>query len=590
MLKAHRGRRPPPSRVRNSCSLWQIIVTSLAIGIFVVHKFTSTLSPISAKRTTEYSFDGSLEFKIDTNATGKTTSSSTESTIITPTVRSPPPPSPPPSPPPPMNPCKIYIVDPSEELAPELGLPKCKLSEAWPFDQPGQGVDGLDQTPHWAARHAAGHWVAEAIRHSSYYTNDIKSADLWYVNTHCYALWHESLWHYAQQNDSDFNAFNPISTTISRLAVDGIMAMKYFTRTAGRRYIISRPTAGSPPGGLMDTCARLKRSFLLGSERAVFCDNNRDRAAHGDSMILPLVVIEGGIVNVTMSIKKGPTRTKFLYQRSRCPVLLPIEGTNKAADKLEEKGTQLYTQDDDAEELKHGASLAGVPSTLGQRFLAAMHAELGNNNTKNKNNKLLKDVDVSCIEDDDPKQSEIIHAMRRAIFCPVLASGSQASRALPAATLTGCIPVFFGPPFHALPFAGDIDYRNIAVFFNITESGKEPAPATEEERLRPKAPGDLEPNAGVLHSIIEVPTFTAAVEYLRTIPKGRIDSMQSVLDKERFKFYYPPLRGKKVSGAGEIMLRKMCEYATKLNVTIAAAQADRAERMDKLPKLHDVVG
>jgi hypothetical protein len=495
-----------------------------------------------------------------------------------------------------MNPCKIYIVDPSEELAPELGLPKCKLSEAWPFDQPGKGVDGLDSTPHWAARHAAGHWVAEAIRHSSYYTTDIKSADLWYVNTHCYALWHESLWHNAQQNDGEFNAFNPISTTISRLAVDGIMAMKYFTRTAGRRYIISRPTAGSPPGGLMDTCARLKRSFLLGSERAVFCDNDRDRAAHGDSMILPLVVIEGGLMNVTSSIKKGPPRTKFLYQKSRCPVLPPPpppietdDTSSTTATKTEGKSTQLYPEDEDAEELKHGASLAGVPSTLGQRFLAAMHAELGKND-KNKNNKLLSDVDVSCIEDDDPKQSEIIHSMYRATFCPVLASGTQASRALPAAALTGCIPVFFGPPFHAMPFAGDIDYPNIAIFFNITESGKEPEPATEEERLRPKPPGNLEPNAGILSSAIHVPTFTAALEYLRTIPKERIESMRSVLDTERFKFYYPPISGKKVSAAGEIMLRKMCEYATKLNVTIAAAQAERDERMDKLPKLNQEVG
>ncbi len=338
----------------------------------------------------------------------------------------------------------------------------------------------------------------------------------------------------------------------------------------------------------MDTCARLKRSFLLGSERAVFCDNDRDRAAHGESMILPLVVIEGGLVNVTTSIKKGPPRVKFLYQRSRCPVLPESTATaaGGAAENGEERSTQLYPEDDDAEELKHGASLAGVPSTLGQRFLAAMHAELGQNNK----NTLLKDVDVSCIEDNDPKQSEIIHSMRRSTFCPVLASGTQASRALPSAALTGCIPVFFGPPFHALPFAGDIDYRNIAVFFNITESGKEPEPETVEEKLRPKPPGNLEPNAGILDSIIEVPTFTAAVEYLRTIPKERIESMRAVLDTERFKFYYPPLPGKKVSAAGEIMLRRMCEYATKLNETIAASQADRAERMDKLPKMHEVVG
>lgn len=79
--------------------------------------------------------------------------------------------------------CKIYVLDPSTELAPKLGIPSCNLSQAWPFDQPGKGVEGLDRTPHWAAQHASGHWVAQAILHSPHHTANLREADLVYINT-----------------------------------------------------------------------------------------------------------------------------------------------------------------------------------------------------------------------------------------------------------------------------------------------------------------------------------------------------------------------------------------------------------------------
>lgn len=60
--------------------------------------------------------------------------------------------------------------------------------------------------------------------------------------------------------------------------------------------------------------------------------------------------------------------------------------------------------------------------------------------------------------------------MERATFCPVMAPERQATRSLPAAVLSGCIPVFFGPPFHALPLAADIRYAAFSLFFHLTES------------------------------------------------------------------------------------------------------------------------
>lgn len=87
------------------------------------------------------------------------------------------------APPAPAARCKIYILDPSLELAPTLGIPSCNLSEAWPFGQTGQGVEGLHRSPHWAAQHASGYWVAQAIANGPHYTKFMREADLIYVHT-----------------------------------------------------------------------------------------------------------------------------------------------------------------------------------------------------------------------------------------------------------------------------------------------------------------------------------------------------------------------------------------------------------------------
>lgn len=34
----------------------------------------------------------------------------------------------------------------------------------------------------------------------------------------------------------------------------------------------------------------------------------------------------------------------------------------------------------------------------------------------------------------------------------------------------GCIPVFIGPPYNSMPFAGTIDYRSAGMFFNVTNT------------------------------------------------------------------------------------------------------------------------
>ena len=47
----------------------------------------------------------------------------------------------------------------------------------------------------------------------------------------------------------------------------------------------------------------------------------------------------------------------------------------------------------------------------------------------------------------------MLEAMASSVFCLILPGNSQSSQRLTEAFLTGCIPVFLGPPWHTLPFA-----------------------------------------------------------------------------------------------------------------------------------------
>jgi hypothetical protein len=57
----------------------------------------------------------------------------------------------------------------------------------------------------------------------------------------------------------------------------------------------------------------------------------------------------------------------------------------------------------------------------------------------------------------------------------------------------GCIPVFVGPPFHAMPFARHVDYAASSVFINLTDTrkwfGKEKAQWHLNPRIQNKHKG-----------------------------------------------------------------------------------------------------
>lgn len=82
---------------------------------------------------------------------------------------------------------------------------------------------------------------------------------------------------------------------------------------------------------------------------------------------------------------------------------------------------------------------------------------------------------------------QLLEKMRRTIFCPIVASNVQSSRRLSEAVLSGCIPVFFGPPFHTLPLA-QVGGVCVLVRWPGAACGGHQGPTTPAILLRPCPP------------------------------------------------------------------------------------------------------
>ena len=50
----------------------------------------------------------------------------------------------------------------------------------------------------------------------------------------------------------------------------------------------------------------------------------------------------------------------------------------------------------------------------------------------------------------------------------MLAGDAASTRRFSEIMMAGCIPTFVGPPYHSMPFVEDVDYRDAAIFFNVT--------------------------------------------------------------------------------------------------------------------------
>jgi hypothetical protein len=141
---------------------------------------------------------------------------------------------------------------------------------------------------------------------------------------------------------------------------------------------------------------------------------------------------------------------------------------------------------------------------------------------------------------------EVMATMRRSLFCAIVPGDTQSTRRLAEAVLSGCIPVFLGPPYHALPMAATVDYSYFSVFFKMNDTTAWDWGPSEEESLNNNNNNNnnnnlwgLEEDSGhALHAGKEVGSFSEAVELLLATPASRVRALQRALDGARPFFYW----------------------------------------------------
>lgn len=113
--------------------------------------------------------------------------------------------------------CRIYVWDLANDLAPNIGMSSCNITDIWPFDHPGSGIEGMRRTAHQDAPHATGYWLVEAVKNSEHYEESMDKADLILVDTHCYESMYYAAQHATSKFDDGLDPINEISLDISRL-------------------------------------------------------------------------------------------------------------------------------------------------------------------------------------------------------------------------------------------------------------------------------------------------------------------------------------------------------------------------------------
>lgn len=351
---------------------------------------------------------------------------------------------------------------------------------------------------------------------------------------HCYESWYYILQNRQSGGQTgSLDPINDVSLELSKILVDGVMTTTQFIRSKGKKFVLVRPTLGAPPGVMLDTCAKFKSSFIATAERGIFCDNDRDRAFHGDSIILPLVA-DGGKDEI-LPLEKRDT---MLYIHIPCH------------SKTSSKTPGMVLLDSISDALK--------------RF-------------KNKESILVDFMEDSCKSmASSGGRASIIDKMKKSRYCAILPSGDrQATTQLPLAVQQGCIPVFLGPPFHAMPMVLDVDYSSIALFVHMVDHTRL-LWALEEGSM---ADGELEPDTKIRSNPIEVPNIVDAINHLSNIPAPVAQNLHEATVRESHKFSYHEVRGRKES-ASDIAIRMMCDYFTRMQEDNKRKALERASTPD----------
>eukprot|EP01025_Chloroclados_australasicus_P033552 TRINITY_DN3425_c0_g2_i1.p1 TRINITY_DN3425_c0_g2~~TRINITY_DN3425_c0_g2_i1.p1 ORF type:complete len:437 (+),score=42.62 TRINITY_DN3425_c0_g2_i1:310-1620(+) len=144
-------------------------------------------------------------------------------------------------------------------------------------------------------------------------------------------------------------------------------------------------------------------------------------------------------------------------------------------------------------------------------------------------------VDCPCIKVQNNQQVchkekrshiDVLQQYHYSKYCFVIAGDSESSLRLTEVVLAGCVPIFVGEPFHALPFKQQIDYRQFGLFFRLENL---PFVSTKQESLF--VPQD---------QVTNVANAMEIVDYLRSLPDYVYEQKYWYVLQKRSLFEYVP--------------------------------------------------
>ena len=350
---------------------------------------------------------------------------------------------------------KIAVLD-LAEFAYTAGIPSCRSEEDFKVVQALHGISGVllryteaccfgqvnvangivystrlhteNLDSHMLGTHAAPWFLGKALRSSSHYAADWQEADIIYVDDYClYTKWL-----------ADVHSFGRDQATMAGQALD----LAYDNLLASPRWQVNK----GADFVFYDAHPGYRAGVAAGSVQTKVCHS---------------------FINATMLIVDTPMRNvcPTFFQMSRIIVTPYAPNTlgSSTPDHLalpptvfmSERQTLLYSRAQCSHRKTGNAGRS-------MRWFFSQHVSLNQ-----------ADVDMECTNHDlggtHVPFAEMFTSMSHSRFCMALPGDAASTRRLSELMLSGCIPVFPGPPYHSMPFSEQIDWRAAGVFFNITD-------------------------------------------------------------------------------------------------------------------------
>eukprot|EP00884_Botryococcus_braunii_P021589 jgi/Botrbrau1/8113/Bobra.0308s0008.1 len=178
------------------------------------------------------------------------------------------------------------------------------------------------------------------------------------------------------------------------------------------------------------------------------------------------------------------------------------------------------------------------------------------------------------------RHSEFTQLLSRTRFCPVILGDEQNSQHVVERYIAGCIPVFVGPPYHALPFEKEVWYSQSALFLNISDSYWLPGIAMQWAYPRQRQDEDYPdfqqrqsqrdirslswwfPSGINTQDMISLGSLEDVLPFLRAVPDSVVKQLLEAVGLNQGKFIYDwDWRG--LPAANILILDNLCHFVGK---------------------------